>query len=144
MKIKTLAALFALFPAIVSAQDNISIDPALIPPDVVEKAMALQEKALQDNLPVDIVESVTTEVGARRMGTEGDKRVIAWSQEKFKELDWFSKVAIENAKDIIACGFNKKKTFSDRSFNTIGPQLWNSTFKIQLKSYYFEDYFSLL
>ena len=63
-----------------------AVDPAVIPPDIVAKAIALRERALQDDLSVDIVESVTTEVGPRRMGTAGDQRVIAWSQAKFKEL----------------------------------------------------------
>ena len=33
--------------------------------------------------------------------------------EKFKpnDLNWFSKIALENIKDIIACGFNPEKTF---------------------------------
>ena len=57
----------------------------LIPPEIVAEATALRERALQDNLSVDIVESVTTEVGPRRMGTDGDKRVIAWAQAKFEE-----------------------------------------------------------
>jgi carboxypeptidase Q len=63
-----------------------AVDPSLIPANVVAEAIALREAALQDNLSVEIVESVTTEVGPRRMGTKGDQRVIAWSQEKFKEL----------------------------------------------------------
>jgi len=65
-----------------------AVDPSLIPPEIVAAATALRERALQDNLPVDIVESVTTEVGPRRMGTVGDQRVIAWSQAKFKELGY--------------------------------------------------------
>lgn len=63
-----------------------TVDYAIIPADLVDKAVALRERALRDNLSVDIVESVTTEVGPRRMGTDGDKRVIAWSQAKFREL----------------------------------------------------------
>ena len=51
--------------------------------------------------------------------------------------------------------FNKNKTFSDRSFSFIGPKLWNDLpmnvknsksvdiFKHRLKSFYFENYFSL-
>ena len=66
--------------------NNLAVDPAIIPPNLVDNAVALRESALLDNLSVDIVESLTTEVGPRRIGTEGDKRVIAWSQEKFKEL----------------------------------------------------------
>jgi hypothetical protein len=62
------------------------IDYSIIPEDLVTNAVALRERALLDNLSVDIVESVTTEVGPRRMGTAGDQRVIAWSQAKFREL----------------------------------------------------------
>jgi hypothetical protein len=51
--------------------------------------------------------------------------------------------------------FNKKKTFSDRSFSTVGPRLWNELpidirqsdsvdiFKSKLKTWYLRDYFSL-
>ena len=47
--------------------------------------------------------------------------------------------------------FNKNKTFSDRSFSTVGPKLWNELpllirqsksldiFKQQLKTFFFED-----
>ena len=89
MKFTALTAFACLAPALVTADDDaagLAVDPSIIPPEVVTQALALQRQALQDNLPVDIVESVTTEVGPRRMGTEGDKRVIAWSQAKFKEL----------------------------------------------------------
>ena len=49
---------------------------------------------------------------------------------------------------------NKRKTFGDRSFSTIGPKLWNKlplhvrqstsveTFKKALKTFYFSDFFS--
>jgi len=63
-----------------------SIDYTVISKQVVDNAVSLRQIALLDNLSVDIVESVTTEVGPRRMGTDGDKRVIAWAQEKFREL----------------------------------------------------------
>jgi len=65
---------------------ELTVDPSVIPQNLVKQALALRDRALKDNLSVDIVESVTTEVGPRRIGTEGDKRVIAWSQAKFKEL----------------------------------------------------------
>ena len=51
--------------------------------------------------------------------------------------------------------YNKKKTFSDRSFSTVGPRLWNTlplelrqsdsldSFKKHMKSYFFEDFFQL-
>jgi carboxypeptidase Q len=81
--------LLALSSACTSEQAGTDRDSAalsLIPPEIVAEAIALRERALQDNLSVDIVESVTTEVGPRRMGTAGDQRVIAWAQAKFKEL----------------------------------------------------------
>lgn len=89
MNRKTLAALLALASTPVIAQgdaNEIPVDPSIIPADIAANAIALRERALGDNLSVDIVESVTTEVGPRRMGTAGDQRVIAWAQAKFKEL----------------------------------------------------------
>jgi len=84
-----LFALLALISACSSQQTGTDRDPtapSLIPPEIVAAATALRERALRDNLSVDIVESVTTEVGPRRMGTAGDQRVIAWAQAKFEEL----------------------------------------------------------
>jgi hypothetical protein len=89
MNLKTIAALLVLAAAPAIAQDEVNentIDPSIIPADIAAKAIALRERALNDNLSVDIVESVTTEVGPRRMGTAGDQRVIAWAQAKFEEL----------------------------------------------------------
>ena len=54
-----------------------------------------------------------------------------------------------NSENCYVIPFNKRKTFSDRSFGTIGPKLWNplpielkqsqniDTFKKHLKTYYF-------
>lgn len=51
--------------------------------------------------------------------------------------------------------FNKRKTFADRSFSTVGPKLWNElpsnirnsvssdSFKKNLKTHYFRDYYAL-
>lgn len=67
---------------------GLQVDSSIIPADLANNAILLRERALLDNLPVDIVESITTEVGPRRVGTEGDKRAIAWALEKFEELDF--------------------------------------------------------
>lgn len=64
----------------------VSVDPEIIPQRLVDTAIQLRERALASNLSVEIVESVTTEVGARRVGTEGDRRAVAWAVEKFEEL----------------------------------------------------------
>ena len=57
-----------------------------IPKELSREAMLLRERALRDNLSVELVESITTEVGPRRIDTEGDKRAIAWAVAKFQEL----------------------------------------------------------
>jgi Zn-dependent M28 family amino/carboxypeptidase len=89
MNLKTIAALVALAAAPATAQSEAgenTTNPSIIPADIAARAVDLRERALNDNLSVDIVESVTTEVGPRRMGTVGDQRVIAWAQAKFEEL----------------------------------------------------------
>ena len=71
----------------------------VISAELANSAVLLRERALIDNLSVDILESLTTEVGPRRMGTHGDRRAIAWAQAKFKELGfdrvWIEEVALE-------------------------------------------------
>jgi len=102
MNSKILAALLVSISAPAFGQDSsnqVSVNPSIIPADIAAKAIALRERTLQDNLSVDIVESVTTEVGPRRIGTAGDQLVIAWSQAKFKELGfdrvWTEEVTLD-------------------------------------------------
>jgi len=83
--------LLAATPAIGSES---TVDHSVIPEAIADAAILLRERALLDNLSVDIVESLTTEVGPRRIGTDGDKRAIAWAQAKFAELG-FDKVWTE-------------------------------------------------
>lgn len=52
---------------------------------------ALKQNALESDLAYQIEESLTTEVGARMIGTEGDKRAIAWAVDKMNTLG-FDKV----------------------------------------------------
>ncbi len=73
---------------------DLKVDHSIISPELANRAVLLRERALLDNLSVDILESLTTEVGPRRMGTDGDRRAIAWAQAKFKELG-FDRVWIE-------------------------------------------------
>lgn len=51
----------------------------------------LQKMALKSNLAYQIDESLTTEVGARMVGTEGDKKAIVWAEQKMRQLG-FDKV----------------------------------------------------
>ncbi|MED5421607.1 MAG: hypothetical protein VYD01_09105, partial [Pseudomonadota bacterium] len=66
--------------------DGAIVDYDIIPKALADEAVLLRERALLNNLSVDLVESITTEVGPRRAGTEGDRRAIAWALAKFEEL----------------------------------------------------------
>lgn len=60
-----------------------------------QQLMALQKTALASDLSYEIIESLTTEVGHRLMGSEGDKKSIAWAIKKMKSLG-FDKVWTED------------------------------------------------
>jgi hypothetical protein len=76
------------------------VDHSIIPRALADQAVLLRERALLDDLSVDIVESLTTEVGARRAGTDGDRRSVAWAQDKFRQLGfdrvWAEEVELEH------------------------------------------------
>jgi len=104
---KTLKTIQAVLAGFLFAAGNASsqapvepVDYSVIPNDIANRAVLLREQALQDSLPVDIVESLTTEVGARRAGTEGDRRSVAWAQAKMKQLGfdrvWTEELEIEH------------------------------------------------
>ena len=57
-------------------------------------AAQLRETALASDLGYRITQSLTTEVGPRLAGSEGDARAVAWAVAKFKELG-FDKVWTE-------------------------------------------------
>jgi hypothetical protein len=80
----TTTLLFGLH--ILSYGEAININNEIIPKKIAENALELRKKTLKDNLSVEIVESITTEVGPRRMGTEGDHRAIEWAMNKFEQL----------------------------------------------------------
>ena len=46
----------------------------------------LQSKALKSTLAYEVVKSLTVEVGPRIPGSEGDKKVVLWAEDKFAEL----------------------------------------------------------
>ena len=84
----------------VAIADDVHVNNDIIPLEISNNAVLLRERALLDNLSIDLVESLTTEVGPRRAGTEGDKRAIAWALAKFEELGfdraWAEEVPIEH------------------------------------------------
>jgi hypothetical protein len=82
------------------AVHDLQIDLSIIPADIADRAVLLREQALLDSLPVDIIESLTTEVGARRVGTEGNRRAIEWAVARFEALGfdrvWTEEVPVEH------------------------------------------------
>lgn len=63
-------------------------------PKVIKEANHIMDKALKKNTGYSVVESLTTEVGARLAGSPAEKRARDWAVKKFKELG-FKKVKIE-------------------------------------------------
>ena len=104
MNQRTMAALFALLLSFPATPDEyiqaLKVNHELLPESIANRAVLLRESALLDNLSVDLVESLTTEVGPRRIGTEGDRRAIAWAVGKFEELGfdrvWTEEVPVEH------------------------------------------------
>ena len=60
----------------------------------VQQLSALKNATLESIVSYQILESLTTEVGHRLMGSEGDKKAVAWAQAKMHELG-FDKVWTE-------------------------------------------------
>ncbi|GAB3748226.1 M28 family peptidase [Lysobacter olei] len=65
-----------------------------IPESAMTVAGTLRETALASDLGYRVTESLTTEVGPRMAGSEGDARAVAWAQAKFRELG-YDKVWVE-------------------------------------------------
>lgn len=85
-----LAASLMLAAGLAGAADA----PTTIPASAVQTAGQLRDKALHDDTAYKVVESLTTEVGARMAGGENDPRARAWAIAKFKSLG-FDKVYTE-------------------------------------------------
>jgi hypothetical protein len=85
-----LAASLLLATGLASAADA----PTTIPASAVQTAVQLRDKALHDDTAYKVVESMTTEVGARLAGGVNDQRARDWMVAKFKALG-FDKVYTE-------------------------------------------------
>ncbi len=79
-----------LLAAPAAAQHTAPPTPAAVDPRVA----ALRDAALKDDLAYDIVEGLTTEVGARLAGTDAEARARTWAVAKLTALD-FSNVRSE-------------------------------------------------
>jgi len=62
-----------------------------------ERVESLRDQALESSLAFDLLESLTTEVGARMPGSPQDKLAVQWAQKKFAALG-FDKVWTEPVK----------------------------------------------
>jgi Zn-dependent M28 family amino/carboxypeptidase len=60
----------------------------------VKHLKSLQKTALNSDLSYDLIESLTTEVGHRLVGSEGDKKSITWAVDRMRALG-FDKVWTE-------------------------------------------------
>ena len=59
--------------------------------EYIKQVASLRDMALTDSTAYEITESLTTEVGARLGGSEGDAKAVKWAVAKFQELG-FDKV----------------------------------------------------
>ena len=59
-----------------------------------------------------------------------DEKFYFKSPSEGKPVEHYNKLTYENAKDIIACGFNPDKTFIFSNFKTLGGELYQNTVRI--------------
>ncbi|MBP3984439.1 M28 family peptidase [Pseudoxanthomonas helianthi] len=59
-----------------------------IPASALTAAATLRDKALADDTGWKTIESLTTEVGPRLAGSEGDARAVEWAKAKFRQLGY--------------------------------------------------------
>ena len=70
------------------------VPPSPFSTEAITTATRLRETALAGNEGFAIVESLTTEVGARMAGTEADARAVRWAEARFKALG-FDRVTLQ-------------------------------------------------
>ncbi|MEM6411136.1 MAG: M20/M25/M40 family metallo-hydrolase [Pseudomonadota bacterium] len=70
------------------------VEPAPIPAEIAETADLLIERALTDEIGLEFVEDLTTEVGQRLAGSEAEARARDWSVTKLEALG-FENVRVE-------------------------------------------------
>ncbi|HEY0781602.1 MAG TPA: peptidase M28 family protein, partial [Thermoanaerobaculia bacterium] len=75
-----LAGFMAAIPAVAQT------DPYALSEAQKTTALALRDSALKGTKAMDVLTSLTTEVGPRSAGSAGDKAAVAWAVAKLKEL----------------------------------------------------------
>ena len=83
-----------LLALLVSLPAAAATPPTRIPQSALDTAAKLRATALADDTGWKVTESLTTEVGPRMAGSEGDARAVEWAKAKFRELG-FDKVWTE-------------------------------------------------
>lgn len=71
---------------VVAAQDAASNGDGTVDTAIIERAAELRDRALEDDLAYRFVSQLTTEVGHRFAGSDGDRRGVAWAWAKLEEL----------------------------------------------------------
>ncbi len=61
-------------------------DYEALPPELVERATRLRERALVESKAYEFLTALTTEVGHRFTGTPNDRQAVEWAQRKLKAL----------------------------------------------------------
>lgn len=89
MRRTILACALSLLVALpLQAQQPMQAAATRIPDAAMRQAATLRDTALQDSTGWQVLESLTTEVGARLAGSEADARAVAWAQAKFRQLGY--------------------------------------------------------
>jgi len=94
MKNNIASALLSTFAASAVLFTAALVNAATLTTDEEKVLMTLKQQSLRSDLSYQIIESLTTEVGNRLMGTPGDQKSIVWAVEKMKALG-FDKVWTE-------------------------------------------------
>ena len=58
----------------------------VLPEALVERAVALREKALEESKAYEFLGALTSEIGPRFTGTENDRRAVEWARQKLEAL----------------------------------------------------------
>lgn len=61
-------------------------EAAALPGSVTDRAVQLRDKAMNDDRAFELLASLTTEVGPRPAGSDGDRAAVAWALTKLKSL----------------------------------------------------------
>jgi len=83
-----------ILPQLAFAAALAAASPAFAADDLTAGAAAVRDRALTDTLAWDVTESLTSEVGARMVGSPAMERARDWATAKFKELG-FENIKVE-------------------------------------------------